>query len=478
MNKILITALAASIIMQSAVYAQNDIILPDAKNDLVYTVLTDDLPQIQPVPAETPTTDESVIAIPVPDLIIESVPGQMAEPTPQPTIIPSHTSKPVLSNAITADTFTANFTVEGQGFNKQQDIIFALYDGDTLLDECTYYIMADERTFSVKFDVPEYTVGKKFEIVCTEGAKAMRYYEDLYETGERVCAPTYHYIENGERVVVTETAMNIITEKDKAVNIYVENHPIELKTSPRIVNGTIMIPVRETSEALGVFDVTYNAEYNSVRVAVAEQEILFNIDYPWTTVNGKTQVDNVSTRYYDGSVYVPLDTLVKGLGSEKEEWDHDTYTDILLTRSKYIVNSVEKVRYVTEQKLTSQTEYLIWVSKKNYEVNVFKNSGGIWNFVDVFPCSIGTDQTPTCVGTYRYYEKIDRWNYPDFYVAPVMRFNGGYAIHSTLLKYDGTDYNRSVRKKSSHGCVRVQPPEMQWLVDNIPMYTTIHVTNI
>lgn len=461
MKKILLAALAA-MQLTTAVYAQNDAFAPEAKNDLVYTVLTEEN-------VTMPTAS--------PDL-------QNVEPTPAPTVIPKKTAEPLPEPVVQpvkykADTFTVNFTVEGGGYSDRRNVKFALYDGAVLLDESSYYVTENTNSFSVTFNVPEYEVGKTFYVACSEGAWGIRYYDDFYSTGMGAPAPTYAYTdENGKDVIVTSAAMNIMTYKEKEVRIYVDGKQLSLKSQPRFIDGVVMVPVRETAEALGVFDVTYNAQYNSVRVAIGNKETLFNIGYPWTTVNGNNRVDKLPTMYIGQNVYVPVKTLSDGVESNAEIWEHDAYTDVILKRSQYVVNYIDKVNYVTKNGLTSKTDYLIWVSKANYEVNVFKNSGGVWNFITSFRCAIGTSATPTCVGTYRYYEKIPRWTYPDFYVGPVMRFNGGYAIHSTLLKYDGTDYNRAVGKKLSHGCVRVQPPDMDWLVNNIPMYTTVHVTDI
>lgn len=469
MKKLIIAIVALMLAAQSisVVYAENESFLPEAAGDVVFAVIPSEQSDGQLNETESGAEND-----------IQTVPVETIEPTgtPTPTAKPVEVPQP---KTFKANQFTADFTVEGEGFNAEKTAKFALYDGAALLDECEYYVNADTRRFSVTFDVPQYNVGKQFSIVCTEGAEGMRYYDDFYGVGALVAAPTYAYTdETGADVVVTNTAMNLITVKEKKINIYVDGNMLSLKSPPRLVKGTIMVPVREMSEALGVFDVTYNSEYNSVRVAVKDKETLFNIGYPWTTVNGVNRVDSVPTMYIGSSVYVPLATLADGVASTMEQWEHEKYYDVLLSRSKHVINYIDKVNYINSQKLTSKTDYLIWVSKANYEVNVFKNIGGVWNFVNSYKCAIGASSTPTCVGTYRYYEKIARWTYPDFYVGPVMRFNGGYAIHSTLLKYDGTDYNRTVGKKLSHGCVRVQPPDMEWLVNNIPMYTTVHVTDI
>lgn len=460
MKKLFVSIMAAIFLTSSAVYAEKETFLPEAQNDFVYTVL----PSATPTPTTSPELTESPSPTVLPDV------------TPTPTVSPEVTATPmptVTPRLATSDKFTADFTVEG--LPRACELVFEIYDGQTLLDTKVYNLKSDEKIFSVVFNVPKYDAGKNFDIVCTSGAEGIRYYDTLYKKGTRVGLPTYCYNdENGQYITVFNAAVNIVL--GKKINLYIENQPVTLTSAPQLINNTVMVPVREMSAVFGITDVVYNAEYNSVRVAAGVQEILFNIDYAWSSIGKKVVVDNALTQYINGCVYVPLYTLAEGLGSRTEEWVHEEYIDVLMTNSKY-APSAEKLEYIIRSNLNSDTDFLIWISKKNYEVNVFKKIGGVWQFLDVFPCAIGTDATPTCVGTYKYYEKIDRWLYPDFYVAPVMRFNKGYAIHSTLIKYDGTDYNPRVRRKLSHGCVRVQRDDMNWLFDNIPIYTTIHVTN-
>ena len=122
-------------------------------------------------------------------------------------------------------------------------------------------------------------------------------------------------------------------------------------------------------------------------------------------------------------------------------------------------------------------QFLVWVSKKNYAVTVFTGSKNNWKSEKSFKCSIGAPSTPTITGQYEYFSKESRWTYPTYYVGPIMRFYKGYALHSTLLRYDGTSADGRLGMKISHGCVRLAPSDIQWLVDMVPLHTKIYVTN-
>ena len=134
-------------------------------------------------------------------------------------------------------------------------------------------------------------------------------------------------------------------------------------------------------------------------------------------------------------------------------------------------------QHVNDLKVWSDTPYLIWVSKANYKVSVFLRDNGQWDCIKTIGCSIGAPTTPTITGQYRYHQYQDKWDYGSYYVGPIMRFYGGYAIHTTLVNNDGTDRDGRIGKMISHGCVRVRPDDMAWLVYYVPIGTKIYLTN-
>ncbi len=134
-------------------------------------------------------------------------------------------------------------------------------------------------------------------------------------------------------------------------------------------------------------------------------------------------------------------------------------------------------RFVNDRGITSDTDYLIWVSKANFKVNVFCVDKGKWKYVKDIDCSIGAKNTPTVTGEFVYHQQQPRWQYDGYYVGPIMRFYRGYAIHTTLINNNGTDRDARVGKMISHGCVRVRPNDMQWLIDYVPLNTKVYVTN-
>ncbi len=133
-------------------------------------------------------------------------------------------------------------------------------------------------------------------------------------------------------------------------------------------------------------------------------------------------------------------------------------------------------KFAESHNFDSKTDYLVWVSKKNFTVFVFLKRDYGWDCIRQIPCSIGAPKTPTVTGEFTYHQYQNKWFYDKYYVGPVMRFYGGYAIHSTLVNYDGTDHDARLGKKISLGCVRVLPKEARWLTDYVPLGTKIYVT--
>ena len=134
-------------------------------------------------------------------------------------------------------------------------------------------------------------------------------------------------------------------------------------------------------------------------------------------------------------------------------------------------------KYIAQMGITSETPYLIWVSKANYKVSVFLKENERWDCIKTISCSIGAPKTPTVTGEFEYHQWQSRWQYDGYYVGPIMRFYQGYAIHTTLINNDGSDYDGRVGKMISHGCVRVRPDDMEWLTYYVPLNTKIYVTD-
>ena len=133
-----------------------------------------------------------------------------------------------------------------------------------------------------------------------------------------------------------------------------------------------------------------------------------------------------------------------------------------------------KEGFVDLRRYDSATEYLVWCSRYTQKVVVYRGYQEHWKVIRTFPCSTGTNYTPTPVGIFHIYAKTSRWEFDNYYVDDVSIFNGGHAFHTILFDYDGSVYDGRVGIPLSHGCVRMRPADCEY-IHSLPMGTRVIV---
>lgn len=134
-----------------------------------------------------------------------------------------------------------------------------------------------------------------------------------------------------------------------------------------------------------------------------------------------------------------------------------------------------KSGFVNLMGYSSQTNYLIWISRYTQKVIIYTGYKGNWTVLKTFPCATGSAYTPTPEGIYDIYAKTWMWDFNAYMVTNVSLFYGGMAFHSYLLNYNGSDYNSSLGRPMSHGCIRMKPDDAAFIYNSIPMHTTVVV---
>ena len=250
---------------------------------------------------------------------------------------------------------------------------------------------------------------------------------------------------------------------------------MDLSPAARLIDGVTYVPLRQVAESLGL-SVRYDGYYNSVAVNIGDREVAYNIGSPITNYFGEDRMMNGSTRSIDGYVFVPVRSLAEAFETGIQVLDFVDHFDVILGKSQVVQDYYDSF-YVNQMGIGSKTNYLIWVSKSEYKVRAYTGQQHTWVPIAEFPCAIGAPETPTITGQFDYFSRESTWDYGTYYVGPIMRFYNGYALHSTLLYYGGGEYDGRVGVQISHGCVRLHPDDINWLVDNIPLYTRIWVTD-
>lgn len=245
-------------------------------------------------------------------------------------------------------------------------------------------------------------------------------------------------------------------------------------STPGIVKDNKVMLSLDTMKDLMRLSYEYYSDNNCyvIKNRKKNQILTIYMDNPYTIVGNDGYNTAVAPTIINGTAYVCADVVLEAFGVKYTISEKDSIYSLSFNYNPYTWEE----NFVINAGKSSSTNYLIWVSKSNFRVYIFTGSKGDWNLLKSYPCSIGAPSTPTCEGTYKFYERVPLWDYGSYYVGPVMRFNGGYALHSTLEYYSGGSYDGRLGYMISHGCVRLAPAAIQWMYNNIPLYTTVYIT--
>lgn len=355
---------------------------------------------------------------------------------------------------------------------KTQTLTFDLRDGDTniLLGAETLDIYnGSPRFYDLTFSVPAYEIGKTFILHMSEGEAEL----------------TYNGAQGAYFILQTYSAPNSdLTGLEYCTDFYMELNPANEKIVNLSLDGEIRSDlalytypegILISASALSALGIKINSLTDGgISLYNGETSLLL---YPGQLCAYRgSEAFNLSLapQSINGELYVPVADTASVFGCAIEYSDDGHTLNLALGYSS--VNRTADERTINNRGVSSDTNYLIWVSKSEYTLRVYKGSAGSWHRVNSFSCAIGAPATPTCEGTYKYYQYQTRWEYPTYYVGPIMRFNGGFAIHSTLLRYNGTPADNRVGVRISHGCIRLRPENINWLAAAMPLYTTVYVT--
>lgn len=353
---------------------------------------------------------------------------------------------------------------------------FNLFDSEgTLVGTKEEWIGGETDHIRLDFEVPQYYLGAEFTLGFVDGFRTLQYYDDIIAPGGSFTLGTYTYLdEAGVPAAGCSFALDADPYFDRGLNFYYNGKQIGLWPRGRIVDGIGMASAYDIGNALGV-KVKYHPDYNSLTMAMGSNELIFNIGSEYATFFGNDL--NIShIPFMEGdAVYVPIRDVLSAFGCTIDLWQGEDHIDVIAGESSVIKEFRARER-VNREGITSKTNYLIWISKSNFEVKVYQGSRYNWECIRTAPCAIGAPGSPTIEGQFEYLYNGGTWTYPTFYVSPTMVFYGNYAIHSTLRAYGGGMYDDSVGVMISHGCVRIHPTDIDWMYRTIPIGTRVYVT--
>lgn len=135
-----------------------------------------------------------------------------------------------------------------------------------------------------------------------------------------------------------------------------------------------------------------------------------------------------------------------------------------------------KEAFVNARDYSSQTEYLIWISRQNQKAYLFTGEQGNWRYDRTFVVATGSAYSPTPVSvsfTFSHAAGL----YSDHYSCyPVTNFlaGTGIAFHSRLHAPLGREgwYDKTIGRPVSGGCIRMFDEDAQFIYD-LPLMTTV-----
>ncbi len=343
------------------------------------------------------------------------------------------------------------------------------------LGEAEEWIGGVTKRLELKFDVPPIKAGDKFSLRLKSGISYLKYHDKVYEEDDDITLEAYGYkVADGNEGVVATFELEGCPLYEQAIVMYVEGNMLDLYPRARLIDDVAMVPVRAVAEAMGI-RVRYDEIYNSVVCSVGEKEAIFNLGTSYATLFGEDKYLSATCEMIDDTAYVPARALAKTFGAEIEALDFGDHIDVCIGKSPMVYEYMQKFP-VNQWNLSSKTRYLVWVDKSDYRVRVYTGSKNKWVEDKNFPCAIGAPSSPTITGSYEYQYRMNAWYYDGYYVGPCLVFYGNYALHSTLIGYNGRPFDDRTGVMISHGCIRLHKADIDWLDENLPVGSRIYIT--
>ncbi len=377
----------------------------------------------------------------------------------------------------TANTIKVRFKTGNIPTLVENNVRFELYDdtGVVNFDTVSHQLKRGQGDFEIEFALPNYPIGTKFRLAIGEGVKGATH-NGIYAL-EHLLETKSIEDENGDIKNITEFQMELDCYWNKEASIKIEGSD-KTDFNRRVTENEVYVTL-DLIEALGIkYEPHLTEEKPYFKLYTDNYHIaVFYIDDIYAAF-GNDALNLPEPVYLENSMpYVPLSRVAVYFACNYNLVSDSEYLrEITLTPSVYSDKYI-KEKAVNSKDISSKTNYMIWVSKKDFEVNIFTGSQNKWTHLITYPCSIGAPSTPTVEGQFEYHQQQPRWTYDKYYCAPIMRFYRGYAFHSYLIRYDGRVYDGRLGMKISHGCVRMRPEDIGWMAANIPLYTKVYITS-
>ena len=175
----------------------------------------------------------------------------------------------------------------------------------------------------------------------------------------------------------------------------------------------------------------------------------------------------------DGSLYYGINDVYYVLRNGYVARNNELYhadNDGKITRS-YDYSGAQLEMFLRAQSKSSSTGYLLMTDTSECWFGVMVGYKGFWQFKYFWRCVCGASnyRTPTGTWTTQTHERYLMWaGEPEMSSQWATKYTGPYAVHSILAS------KSELGQHLSHGCIRLEWKNAQWVYDNVPLGTTIH----
>ena len=227
------------------------------------------------------------------------------------------------------------------------------------------------------------------------------------------------------------------------------------------------------------YEVTYNGQTGYVY-----SDYLSQTKYTWTDVTLRSFPSAESKPV----TVVPLKSMVQVL-SVNGDWSNVIYDNQRGYIFSYFLSDdgnppegydfkyfyTDMTRFVNENQIKSPTINLITTNLENKLTYISEeNNSGTWDLLYKWSCTVGKPSTPTIKGTFYVSGRKPYFGSDTYRVKYATRIRGSYYYHSILFNSEGTEIiDDRLGMALSHGCIRLDVKNAQWIYDNVLDKTTI-----
>lgn len=258
---------------------------------------------------------------------------------------------------------------------------------------------------------------------------------------------------------------------------------VSLKEEKSTSSNTISkIPKYSKIEVVEEDDEWSKAIYNS-KAGYVYRGDLSTSKYTWSNLNLRED-SNTNSKV---KVIIPKNSRVEVVDTN-DDWSKVVYKDEVGYVFNYFLSDdgnkpgtldykyfyTDMTKFVNDNNIKSPTDYLLITDLKNKYTYVFKKENKNWTQMYKWKCTVGKPQTPTITGIFYIDGRKPGFGTDNYRVKYATRIKGGYYYHSVL--YDSTGsylIDGRLGKALSHGCIRLDTDNAEWIYKNIPDTTAV-----